>query len=85
LNVCVTSTAILIHLSAVVFSVAAIMAVFYNVSFVQKILDGSHGFSTTFNKKLHLDISKTEQNNLFIKINTPTGQAYSNFLSMELV
>jgi hypothetical protein len=32
--VCVTSTAILIHLSAVVFSVAAFMAVFYDVSFV---------------------------------------------------
>jgi hypothetical protein len=45
---------------------------------VQKILDGSHGFSKTFNKKLHLDISKREQNNLFIKINNPTGQAYSN-------
>lgn len=45
---------------------------------VQKILDGSHGFSKTFNKKLHLDISKREQNNLVIKINSPTGQAYSN-------
>lgn len=45
---------------------------------VQKIIDEPHGFSKTFNEKLHLDKSKLEQKNLFIKINNPTGQAYSN-------